>query len=102
MEESSSFSEVEKKAISIRRFTEDRLKKPDVLKSGLRVSRAEVISVIGKGIQCMELRRRRIACLCGKKVSLCEAHKIIKKNSRKDSDGNYQTFKRFPCSNNYK
>ena len=42
------------------------------------------------------------ACLCGKKVSLCEAHKIIKENSRKDSDGNYQTFKRFPCSNNYK
>ena len=47
-------------------------------------------------------RKGGSACLCGKKVSLCEAYKIIKKNSRKDSDGNYQTFKRFPCSNNYK
>ena len=36
--------------------------------------------------------------MCGKKVSLCEAYKIIKENSGKDSNGNYQTFERFPCS----
>ena len=75
----------------------DRLKKLDVLKNVLRVSKTAVISVIGKGIQCRGAERKGGLLVCvERKYRYVRLAKLLRRTAEKTATATVRLLRDFP------